>query len=264
MISSASSKYFEGLLFILVRRPYQIGDAIHVSNVETDTSYTGSAWWTVEDVGLFTTKVVFAFTMERASLSNGSLANSRIINSTESTEPYVWTTLKFPIDVTFEKLQIFQKALEEFVKNRPREFLSYLDFRVMQVEVDRGSMSYLVGAQHRSTWAEWTQSKSSVILLVFTGCDLLLTFSTITVMLSKADLILFCVELQKKLGIFYKTPPLPVDLSMGSLHAFQEAQRQGPTTMEDSGNRTDGIPREMSSSPDISGLQALFPPRSPR
>ena len=30
MIGSASSKYFEGLLFILVRRPYAIGDGIHV------------------------------------------------------------------------------------------------------------------------------------------------------------------------------------------------------------------------------------------
>ena len=30
MIGSASSKYFEGLLFIIVRRPYAIGDGIHV------------------------------------------------------------------------------------------------------------------------------------------------------------------------------------------------------------------------------------------
>jgi small-conductance mechanosensitive channel len=45
MIGSASAKYFEGLLFILVRRPYGIGDRIHVSNVEQDTSFTGSAGW---------------------------------------------------------------------------------------------------------------------------------------------------------------------------------------------------------------------------
>ena len=30
MIGSASSKYFEGLLFIILRRPYAIGDGIHV------------------------------------------------------------------------------------------------------------------------------------------------------------------------------------------------------------------------------------------
>ena len=33
MVGSASSKYFEGLLFIVVRRPYQVGDGIAVSDV---------------------------------------------------------------------------------------------------------------------------------------------------------------------------------------------------------------------------------------
>jgi small-conductance mechanosensitive channel len=45
MIGSASAKYFEGLLFILVRRPYGIGDRIHISNVETDTAFGGSSGW---------------------------------------------------------------------------------------------------------------------------------------------------------------------------------------------------------------------------
>jgi hypothetical protein len=45
MIGSASAKYFEGLLFILIRRPYGIGDRIHVSSVETDTNFTGSSGW---------------------------------------------------------------------------------------------------------------------------------------------------------------------------------------------------------------------------
>jgi hypothetical protein len=48
IIGSASSKYFEGILFILVRRPYGIGDIIHISNTEMDTSPNGYAqisWW---------------------------------------------------------------------------------------------------------------------------------------------------------------------------------------------------------------------------
>jgi Mechanosensitive ion channel len=43
MIGSASSKMFEGWLFILVRRPYSIGDRIHISNIESETSWDGSA-----------------------------------------------------------------------------------------------------------------------------------------------------------------------------------------------------------------------------
>lgn len=34
MIGNASAKYFEGILFVLVRRPYSIGDRIHVSPVD--------------------------------------------------------------------------------------------------------------------------------------------------------------------------------------------------------------------------------------
>jgi hypothetical protein len=45
IIGSASAKYFEGLLFILIRRPYGIGDAIHISNVESQTAFSGSPPW---------------------------------------------------------------------------------------------------------------------------------------------------------------------------------------------------------------------------
>jgi len=34
MIGNASARYFEGILFVLVRRPYSIGDRIHVSPVD--------------------------------------------------------------------------------------------------------------------------------------------------------------------------------------------------------------------------------------
>jgi len=55
MIGSAASKYFEGILFILCRRPYDIGNRINVSNPEHDTSPDGSTTWFVEDLGLYST-----------------------------------------------------------------------------------------------------------------------------------------------------------------------------------------------------------------
>ena len=233
MISSASSKYFEGLLFILVRRPFQIGDCIHVSSVESETSYTGSAWWTVEDVNLFTTKAVFLYTMERCSLSNGSLANSRIINSSQSSEAYIWFTLKFPVNVTVEQLQAFAAAVEQFVKNRPREWLSYADFRAIKVDHSRGFIEYLTGGQHRSRWADWA-----------------------TVMLSKADLILFCSELQKKMNIYYKNPPLPVDLTGGSKQVLQRLGEE-----EQSHPLEEKVSAPLLQPDDVAQLEALIPPR---
>lgn len=124
---------WQGLLFILVRRPYQIGDGIAVSSVVNETPGTGSAFWIVEDVNLFTTQVMFVLSGERATLNNGSLANCRVINSTLSNIPWLYIFLKFPVSVSFEKLEIFRQALEQYFKNRPREWLSFNQFRATRV-----------------------------------------------------------------------------------------------------------------------------------
>lgn len=89
---------------ILGRRPFGIGDRIQIGGVETDCKYIvdllscnlymhcvshlslctaslhGILPWTVVNVTLFETTLVYLPTNERASLSNGSLANSRIVN----------------------------------------------------------------------------------------------------------------------------------------------------------------------------------------
>ena len=52
MISGASSDYFRGLLFILVQRPYDIGDRIAVASAQTEASGSGSSGWIVKDVTL--------------------------------------------------------------------------------------------------------------------------------------------------------------------------------------------------------------------
>lgn len=46
---------WQGILFILVRRPYDIGDRIHVSSPDNDTNGDGSMTWFVEDLGLYST-----------------------------------------------------------------------------------------------------------------------------------------------------------------------------------------------------------------
>ena len=79
MIGTASAKYFEGLLFILVQkpckscfqscprlihwRPVDIGDRINIESPEAPGQPDGSAAWIVKDVTLFTTTVLYAFTV---------------------------------------------------------------------------------------------------------------------------------------------------------------------------------------------------------
>ena len=57
---------------------YNIGDRIHISNVENDVNPDGSLGWIVKDLTLFHTTAVYGMTGERATMSNGSLASSRV------------------------------------------------------------------------------------------------------------------------------------------------------------------------------------------
>ena len=81
MFGPASSKLFEGILLIFVRRPYDIGDKISLSEPNKDTNTAGSSMWFVENVTVFTTTVRYASTNEVATYSNGSLARLRIANA---------------------------------------------------------------------------------------------------------------------------------------------------------------------------------------
>ena len=132
------------MLFILVRRPYDIGDAIHVSDPNADTDGSGSGWWLVEDVNLFTTTVMFSFTNERATLANGSLAGSRIINSTRSPHACLSNRIKLPIDVPYEKLQLFNDAIGQYVHNRPREWRALCSIRALNIETAQGYVEYAI------------------------------------------------------------------------------------------------------------------------
>jgi len=129
MFGSASSKYFEGLLLIFVRRPYDIGDKISISDPEKDTSAEGSSTWFVEDVSVFTTTVRFATTNEVATYSNGSLARLRIINAKRSPNAVLYVYMKFAADVPYQMIKVYQTAIENFVKSRPREWAQLNGFR---------------------------------------------------------------------------------------------------------------------------------------
>ena len=189
MIGSASSKYFEGLLFILVRRPYGIGDIIHISNVEQETSVDGSQGWIVQNVSLFETTATWVPTLERASFSNGSLASSRIINWARSPNARFNVFLSFPIATKYETVEIFKRAVEEYLKVRPREWLALNGFRVKRIHTEKASMEVQILLQHRDPWQNIGQISDS-----------------------KANLISYCHEVQKKLGMQYHSPPVPLQV----------------------------------------------------
>lgn len=112
-----------------MRRPYQIGDGIALSGVNDQVAFTGSPMWIVEDVDLFSTNIVFSFTGEKATVNNGALASSRVINASISKEAALYAMIKFPIEVSYNQLAVFREQLKEFFKNRPREWIAFTRFR---------------------------------------------------------------------------------------------------------------------------------------
>lgn len=138
-----------------------------------------------------TQRIVAGTTNERATISNGTLASSRIINAARSPNAVVYVNLKFGIDVPYERIQVFQCAVEAHIKARPREWLAFLGFRAFGISVDRGFIEYKVVVQHRDAWQ-----------------------NIISILDSKARLTSYCLEVAKQLNMRYVSPPLPVDLNV--------------------------------------------------
>jgi hypothetical protein len=155
------------------------------------------------DIDIFYTTVRFGATREVATLANGSLSRSRIINARRSDDAQLMIRMKFGIEGTSsEQLKIFQRALEKFVEDRPQEFHNSVAFRLATVEVDLGFFEYTIIVQCRSSW----QKIRSVL-------D------------SRAKISSFCFELQRKLEMRYISPPMPINLNLNG----QDSRHEKPT-----------------------------------
>jgi hypothetical protein len=131
--------------------------------------------------------------METATVANGALASSRIVNWARSPNARFVIFLYFPIETKYETLTLFRGAIEEYMKARPREWLAFNALRVLNVFTDKGYIQMELVVQHREAW----QNAGAVY-------D------------SRGNLVSFCNEVQKLLGMQFKKPPLPVDIRSGS------------------------------------------------
>lgn len=201
------------VLFILVRRPYGIGDRIHISNIEEATDINGSLGWVVENISLFETTAVWTPTRERCSLANGSLAQSRIINGARSPQAQFLIPFKFPINTPYDKILIFKAAVEEYLKARPREWLMMTGFRAAKIAPELGFIEYVMHVLHRQAWQEHNALQDS-----------------------KANFQSYCLEVSTQLDMHYSAPPLPVDIR----YPQQAAPDQNMSEI-DSATRIDGF-----------------------
>ena len=190
MVGSALAKAFEGLLLVLVRKPYDVGDRIAIGGCNQDASGTGSAGWIVKDLDLYNTTLIYGTTGEEATITNGYINEYRIINMNRSPKAVLNFVMKFGIEVSKEKIAEFGKEVESYVKDRPREWIAFSAYRLTGVEADLGYVEYKIILQHRESWQQ---------------IGALLT--------SKADVQAFAFELSKTLEMDYEQPATPIIVS---------------------------------------------------
>lgn len=191
MIGGAASKWLEGVLMVLIRRPYDIGDRIAIQGATDAPSNNGAPGWIVRDVGLYHTTVVLGASQEYCTFSNGSLAACRIINATRSPRGVINFKLRFGISTDRDLIYELRDKVEAFVKERPREWFSFLAFRMTDLAVESGYVEYIVVLQHREPWNQ--------IGAIYT---------------SAAAVHSYAFDLSKEMKMTYVSPKMPVELSM--------------------------------------------------
>jgi hypothetical protein len=193
-----------------------------------------------------------AGTGERATISNGALAKSRIINGARSPKATLYVTLKIGLDVPYQKIEIFKSAVEKFVKARPREWLSLAGFRVSGIYAEQNYVEYSIILQHREKWQ-----------------------NIVPLLDSRHTISCFCLELSKKMKMTYHSPPLPIDLKMvgaGTVPAqfqFNNSSGEGDSAAADkheekSENQDTSLtlsPRSSGDYDDWNSIAALFEPK---
>ena len=132
------------------------------------------------------------------------------MNGARSLPALLYVTLRFGIDVTYEQLEVFKEALNQYVVTRPREWARLWDVRNVAMSADRGFVEFLVIAEHRDNWQ---------------NLDGLLA--------SRGSIRRFCHELAKQLDMRYVSPPLPVDLRINDAAALLGRTSSSQHTGED-------------------------------
>lgn len=169
---------------IVVRRPYDLGDRVLIANSDSvaDPENVASSWF-VQDLTLYSTTLRFGPTNEIATVDNGSIARSRIVNYNRSPNAIVMLRLRFCL-ASQEQIIVFREALESFVQDRPRIWDSILFFRCENIDKDMLLMEYTLRIRHTKTW----QDAASILM-------------------NRSELFTFCFELGEKLEINFDPPP---------------------------------------------------------
>lgn len=186
-LGASVSKYVEGIMLIAVRRPYDLGDRIFITdvgNIPSAADITGFSYF-VEDITLFTTTLRRARTGEVSTISNWSIAGSRIENCNRSPNAIINLELVMHMSILDgENLRLFISALEAYVNDNPRIWDSFNFCRHENIDADNEIVYLVISFRHRNSWQDAARIK-----------------------LQRADLVYFIHKTATDMGINKETPP---------------------------------------------------------
>lgn len=108
-----------------------------------------------KDIDLFSTTLRYARTNEVSSLSNSSIAASRIINCNRSPNAIVFLEKVTHIAVLADNnLQQFQECLEKYVHEHPRIWDSVAFLRIESIDNCNEQVKFSMAFRHRNSWQD--------------------------------------------------------------------------------------------------------------
>jgi len=184
-VGPSCAKAVEGILVIVGRRPYDIGDRIIITNSPGGEVPPMSMSWIVEDISLFSTTLRHNASNEISTVSNASIAGARITNCARSKNAIVHMVLKFHISCHkgSNTMARYKEGVEAHIHEMPNIWDSIFFFRCEDIDPDKEEVTYRLAVRSRYTW----QLSSRVLQY-------------------RGELHQFCVELAFKFGINYNTP----------------------------------------------------------
>eukprot|EP00980_Cylindrotheca_fusiformis_P002337 scaffold543_cov119-Cylindrotheca_fusiformis.AAC.4 len=154
-IGPTAAKAIEGILLIVGTRPFDIGDRIIIANTAGNPPTNPADSWFVEDISLFSTTIRFAGSNEVASVSNGSIATSRITNCARSKNAMIYLPLTMHISM-HDGLNVekFKDGLQHFVNDNPEAFDGLAFFALNTLNPNLESVIYDLCVRSRHSWQE--------------------------------------------------------------------------------------------------------------
>uniref|UniRef100_A0A0K6S974 EF-hand domain-containing protein n=1 Tax=Chromera velia CCMP2878 TaxID=1169474 RepID=A0A0K6S974_9ALVE len=179
-IGGSLTNLVSSLVFVFVQHPFDIGDRVVVEGVRDGMTMV------VKKISVMTTSFI-TITGQYVQVPNFKLSNANILNEHRSGSACMLIRLRMYSDTTGRQIYLLQKALTNFCKERPHEWIWKEIFYLTTNVAASDFIEWEAYIPHKLAWCHWQ--------IIYPSRD---------------QLFFFTVKEMKKLDIKYTVPPQPI------------------------------------------------------